>query len=635
MSSNPSSHLLNGSSTDPVSILSDIIVWMKYARFRRDLGRRETWDEIIERNKDMHKRRFPQHTQMIDMYFDNYVKTKKVLPSMRSLQFAGPAAERHNSRIFNCAYLPVDSVESFSEVMFLLLGGTGVGYSVQKRHTTKLPPVVQASFFHPKLFVVPDSIEGWADAVKFLLMGYVGDEIYYPEFDFSKIREKGMELITAGGRAPGPEPLIACIDLIRGVLKSTTPGSRLTPLQAHDIMCFIGDAVLSGGIRRAALISGFDIDDEEMLTCKRGDWWVDNPQRARANNSVILDRSETTREQFYEVWERIRESGCGEPGFYWTNDKDWFTNPCCEISLQPYQFCNLTEINASNIENKADFVDRALAANFIGTLQASYTDFSYLRPKWKETTESEALTGIGITGIASNRIQELSINLRGAAEIMGPANRFFSSLFGIKQAARLTCVKPAGTTSLTLGTSSGIHAWHSRFYIRRIRVNKNEAIYSYIRDFHPEMIEDCLFGPEHTAVISVPQKAPLGSVLREEESATELLGRVRQFSLEWVRPGSLSGSNTNNVSATITIRDGEWDEVRDWMWENRFDYNGLSVLPFDGGSYSQAPFEEISEERYQDTVAHIHRIDLSMVREEQDNTDLQHELACNGGACEI
>jgi len=343
-------------------------------------------------------------------------------------------------------------------------------------------------------------------------------------------------------------------------------------------------------------------------------------------------RHRVTKAFFMDLWARVEASGAGEPGFYFSNDKDWGTNPCCEIGLRPYQFCNLTEINVSNVDSQEEYEARAKAASFIGTLQASYTDFHYLRDIWQKNTEKDALVGVSMTGIASGAV--LKLDMKAAAKVVKEENKRVAKLIGIKAAARTTCVKPAGTTSLTLGTSSGIHAWHNDHYIRRLRVGKNESIYTHLAIYHPELLEDEYFRPHDTAVISVPQKAPIAAITRNE-NAMDLLNRVKKISGEWVRHGHRKGQNTHNVSATITIKDGKWDEVGEWMWENRDVYNGLSVLPYDGGTYVQAPFEDCTEEQYNQLVATLTEIDLKKVVELEDNTNLKGEVACSAGSCEV
>lgn len=786
---------------EAVNILSDITVHMKYARYREDLKRRETWEEIVDRNKAMHIKKFPFLEEEIENAY-KFVYDKKIVPSMRSAQFAGKPIEVNNSRVFNCSYLPINHPDAFSEAMFLLLGGTGVGFSVQKHHIDALPtikkPILKKG--RRKKYLIGDSIEGWADSVKMLIESYFygKQEI---DFDFRDIRLKGEKLITSGGKAPGPEPLRVALIKIKSVLENIIQErgeiTKIKPIEAHDIVCHIADAVLAGGIRRAALISGFSPDDYEMLEAKTGNWWESNPQRGRANNSVVFYRPEVTKEQFDHFWEIVKASGAGEPGIYWTNDpkKDTFTNPCltgdsiirvkdenvvfsetedvygegvsydiplkmlvdrvnsgekvqalsynektkelewkvitaaaltrkmtdvikiqlvngeelkctpdhkiftdnrgwveakdlteedelvfsvermegnknfklgkikkisvtenedvydltvkdnhnffangvcvhncAEISLSAFGFCNLTEINANDIENQEDLNNRARAAAFLGTLQASYTDFHYLRDIWRENAEKEALLGVSMTGIASGTTYDL--NLTEATEIVNEENERVAALIGINKAQRTTCVKPSGTTSLVLGTSSGIHAWHSPYYIRRIRVGKNESIYQYLSVMHPEIVEDEFFRPETQAVISIPVAAPKGATTREE-SVFNLLERSKRWNVEWVKPGHREGLNSHNVSVTISVKENEWEEVGKWMWENRYDYNGISVLPYDGGTYKQAPFEEITEEEYNKLITNIFAIDLTKVIENEDNTDLTGELACAGSSCEV
>ena len=611
-------------------ILSEITVHMKYAKYLPELQRRETWEELVTRNMEMHIRKYPHlETEIKDAY--TYVFAKKVLPSMRSMQFAGRSIELSPNRIYNCAYAPIDDYRVFGEIMFLLLGGTGVGYSVQKSHVEALPEIRKPNQNKTKRYLIPDSIEGWADAVKLLMKSYfTGGPVI--RFDFSDIRPKGARLITSGGKAPGAQPLRECLVKVQGILDGVEEGVKLSPIQVHDIVCHIADAVLAGGIRRAALISLFSADDEDMIACKSGNWWENNPQRGRANNSAVLVRHRITEEFFMDLWKRVELSGAGEPGIYLTNDKDWGTNPCCEIALRPFQFCNLCEINVSDIESQEDLNSRTAAASFIGTLQAGYTDFHYLRDIWKKTTEKDALIGVSMTGIGSGTV--LKFNMKEAALIAKQINKQIAAAIGIKIAARITTVKPAGTTSLTLGTSSGIHAWHNDYYIRRIRVGKNEAIYTYLQVYHPELIEDEYFRPHDTAVISIPQKAPEGAILRDE-SPIQLLERIKRVHLEWVKPGHITGMNTHNVSATVSVIEDEWDEIGSWMWKNKDHYNGLSVLPYNGGTYIQAPFEDITEEKYNEMMKSLTNIDLTKVVELDDNTNLKGEAACAGGACEI
>jgi len=611
-------------------ILSEITVYMKYAKYRPELQRRETWEELVTRNMEMHIKKYPQLEQEIR---DNYkfVYDKKVLPSMRSMQFAGKPIEMSPNRIYNCAFAPIDDWRIFSEIMFLLLGGTGVGYSVQKHHVEALPEIRKPNADKTRRFLIGDSIEGWADSISVLVKAYFfgGSK---PTFDFRDIRAKGARLITSGGKAPGPQPLKECLIKLEGILDAKKDGDKLSPIEVHDMVCHIADAVLAGGIRRAALISLFSANDEQMISCKSGEWWEKNPQRGRANNSAVLMRHKITKEYFLDLWKRIEASGAGEPGIYLSNDKDWGTNPCCEIALRPFQFCNLCEVNVSDVVDQTDLNARVKAASFIGTLQAGYTDFHYLRPIWQRTTEKDALIGVSMTGIGSGAV--LKMDMKEAAKVVKIENKRLAEVMNINPSARTTTVKPAGTTSLTLGTSSGIHAWHNDYYIRRVRVGKNEAIYSHLLLNHPELVEDEYFRPHDTAVIGIPQKAPSDAIFRTE-SPIQLLERVKKVHSEWIKPGHRTGNNSHNVSATISIREHEWDAVGQWMWENKEFYNGLSVLPYDGGTYIQAPFEDCTKEKYEELMKTLNEVDLSKVIEIEDNTDLSGEVACAGGACEV
>lgn len=611
-------------------ILSDITVYSKYAKYNQELSRRESWKEIVTRNKEMHIKKYPHMEDEINAMY-KLVYDRKVLPSMRSLQFGGKPIELSPNRVYNCAYLPIDDYRAFGETMFLLLGGTGVGYSVQKHHVEKLPEIRKPNPVKHRRFLIGDSIEGWADAIKVLMKSYFegGSSIL---FDFSDIRPKGAMLVTSGGKAPGPQPLKECIVKIQGILDTKNDGDKLTPIETHDIVCHIADAVLAGGIRRAALISLFSADDDDMIAAKSGPWWELNPQRGRANNSAVLLRNRVTKDFFMSLWDKIKASGAGEPGIYLNNDKDWGTNPCCEIALRPFQFCNLCEVNVSNIESQEDLNERVKAAAFVGTLQAGYTDFHYLRPVWQRTTEKEALIGVGITGVGSGKAQQY--DMQEAAEIVKQENERVANLIGINKAARTTTIKPSGTSSLVLGTSSGIHAWHNDYYIRRMRIGKNESLYTHLLINHPELIEDEYFRPHDTAVISVPQKAPDNSILRTE-SALDLLTRVKWFYTNWIKPGHRTGQNTHNISATVSIKDDEWESVGEWMWENKNCYNGLSVLPYSDHTYIQAPFEDITEEKYHQLMESLVNVDLTQVVELVDNTDLSGEIACGASGCEV
>jgi len=407
-------------------------------------------------------------------------------------------------------------------------------------------------------------------------------------------------------------------------------GSRLETWEVSDIACYIADAVLSGGIRRSAMIALFDINDEKMLSYKSGNWWELAPERARANISAVAVRGTTSKQEFDKLWTATRLSGAGEPGIFWTNDREWGTNPCAEIALKPRQMCNLTTINYSTVINKDDFVERVWAATVLGTIQASFTDFHYLSPEWQETCEEDALLGVSMTGIADNQVK---IDLKDMAELAKMVNAGVAEKLGINKSARITTIKPEGTASLILGTSSGVHARHAEYYIRRFRFKKNEAIAWYLMDKFPKLVVDDVMSSD-TVILELPQKAPEGSILRGEP-AINLLERVKDLHQNWIKPGHNEGANTHNVSCTVSIKPDEWETVGLWMWMNRDTYTGLSVLPFNDHTYVQAPFEDCTKEEYERRMLDVEDFDISLVTENEDETSLGDQVACAGGACEV
>lgn len=975
-------------SSNSIKVLSDITVYNKYARYLDDKQRRETWEEICNRYIGMMIKKYGTNEDVT--YWDNNadVETgvysnitskiinysyllydKDILMSMRAAQFSGIAIEKNHARIYNCSYLPVDHYKAFSEIMFLLLGGTGVGYSVQKHHIEQLPEIRKP--FKEQKFLVGDSIEGWADSIKALMGSYFGIRTTKPRFDYSDIREKGERLITAGGKAPGPDPLRVCHVNIESILNRKEDGQKLTSLEVHDIVCYIADCVLAGGIRRSALISFFSFDDKEVATCKYGNWWEKNPQRGRANNSAVILRSRIKEKEFFDFWQIIKDSNSGEPGIYFTNDPEVLSNPCCfssdaniltengykqigslegvkskfvnykgdvvdgevfcsgekevfkvkltnggsikctndhvfmlsdgrslplsditrldrlmpyykldntvndfvkygfiqgdgslgrlnserhlgleiyigekdldiaelfglgvgknyvrgfneileslgfssnqlperelptsintwsnldlrmflkglwsangsiiknnrisfkstcknlilqlkdilenlgissyyttnkpkevkfsngsylckesydlnitrydsviqfanligfvhkykqdalvelikskgpkirsvkslgvqkvydfslfddthwgvvegvvahncEISLRPFTFCNLNEINAgriimdsldkTNLEGlpwsaiRKDFLNKVQAVSFFATLQAGFTDFHYLRPVWQRNTEKDYLIGVSITGICNGDILELKKRfpdiLKEAANLVKQVNEEVSKEIGTIPAARTTTIKPSGNSSCVLGTSSGIHAWHSEYYIRNMQTAVGSDLYNYFVNNHPQLIKIMDYDP-NSAVIGIPIQAPNTAVLRENETALEMLERVKIFNTDWVHEGHRRGPNTNNVSATVNIKPDEWEEVGKWMWKNKNYFNGLAVLPYDGGTYKDAPYQECTKEQYEEKLQYLKNIDLTKISELIDNTDLSGEIACGPDGCEI
>ena len=616
---------------EDIKLLSDVVVYNKYAKYIPTLKRRETWEEIVTRYLAMMVAKYPLLLNEI-MANADYLYSKKVLPSMRAAQFASAAIEKNEARIYNCGYMPMNDYRAFSELMFLVLGGTGIGYSVQYHHIEELPEIQKP--LKESKFLIGDSIEGWADAVKQLMKSYFGMKKIKPRFDFTDIRAKGSRLVTAGGKAPGPEPLRICLTKIESLLNTKENGSKLTPLEVHRINCFIADAVLAGGIRRAALISLFSFDDIEMATCKHGSWWELYPELGRANNSSVILRNRVKKNEFDNLWKLTVASNSGEPGIYFTNDPNYGTNPCCEIALRPNTFCNLTEMNAGLIDTQKKLEEFARVAAFFGTLQAGFTDFHYLRSIWKTNTEKDALMGVGMTGIANGGV--LNLDLKEASKVVMNENGRVAKLIGINTAARTTTIKPSGSTSCVVGTSSGIHAWHSQYYIRNMQCAVGDDLYNYFHKHHPNLIKIMDFQP-NDAVIGIPMKSPNTAILRENETTLNLLDRVKHFNIEWVKSGHRRGPNTNNVSATISVRDGEWEEVGNWMWKEKNNFNGLAVLPYDGGSYADAPFIECTKAEYDKKVKYIKEnpIDLTMIIEENDNTDLAGEIACGPEGCEV
>jgi len=572
----------------------------------------------------MHLDKFPKLSSAIEKAFQG-VHDLKVMPSMRSMQFAGDAILKNNARLFNCSFSPINDTKVFSEALFLLLSGVGFGFSVQKRHVSQLPKIQQPR--EEGVYVAHDSIIGWADALNALMEAYFFGKVK-PIFDLTKIRPKGSYLVTTAAKAPGPEPLRAMLVLVEERLKQAV-GRQLTPLEVHDIVCIVSDSVLSGGIRRSALISLFDKDDEEMLRCKHGQWWDAHPYRARANNSAILDRATTKEEEFDYIYKMCKESGSGEPGFYWTNNLDWGTNPCVEIGLRPTQFCNLTTVNQSNIKDKKDFFSRIHAATLIGTIQASYTDFHYLRPCWKETTDLDALLGVSFTGIADGNGVVTSEWLREGAEFAKKINEEFAKKIGINPAARVTAVKPEGSASCVLSSSSGIHSRHSDYYLRRVRMNKDDALTKYLESVMPELVEDDVMSATGS-VVTIPQESPSNSITRHSETAMSLFERSMNYNKNWVDNGHRNGDNKHNVSVTISMKDEDWDLLKKPMWEQRNVYNGISLLPFSDANYQQMPFEDCTKQKYEELSKLVTKIDLTLVTEAEDNTERQEQLACTG-----
>lgn len=607
-------------------LLSDIVTNRTYAKYLSHIGRREIFEETINRNMNMFLDKFPKLSSDIVRAYKQ-VHDLKVMPSMRSMQFGGESIIKNNVKLFNCSFAAINNQRMFAESLYLLMCGTGFGFSVQKHHVEKLPMIRKPK--EEGRYVVADSIEGWAEALNVLMQSYFNGGLR-PIFDFSSIRAKGSRL-SNGATAPGHEPLKAMLEVVENKLKGAI-GRKLRPLEVYDIICMIADCVLSGGIRRAACICLFSKDDEEMLTSKQEQWWEKHPYRARSNNSVVLDRLFTTREDFDKVFDACIKSNSGEPGFSWTNNIEMGYNPCHEISLNSNQFCNLTSVNLTGIKNDKDLHNRIYTATLLGTMQAAFTDFPYLSESWKLQTEKEALLGVSFTGICDNPSLTAE-QLKTSAKTVLEVNEKYAKKIGINIAARTTCVKPEGTMSCVVGSASGIHARYSPHYLRRVRMNKTDALAKYLMATIPDLVEDDMFSPSGI-VVTIPQESPVGAITREDESADAMLNRVLFYNENWVKQGYRSGDNHHNVSCTINYKPEDIDSLRQRLWDSRYIYTGISLLPYDGGSYKQAPFEECSKEVFEEKSRLIKTINLAEVTEFEDTTKMMETIACGGGSCE-
>lgn len=597
-----------------IKALQEYTYCSKYARYNKEAKRRETWNEACDRVMNMHLKRYPQASEHIHWAFD-LVKQKKVLGSARAMQFGGEPIERKNERLFNCCSSYCDRAKFFQETMFLLLCGCGTGFSVQKHHVNKL------SNFHnnigklgKKIFIIPDSIEGWADALGILIACYINHpeylnwKGYIPEFNYSLIRQKGSSLSSGVGKAPGPEPLRNSLEKIRTLLDETSQKfEKLRPIDAYDIVMHASDAVLSGGIRRSATLCMFSLDDLEMMNAKTGNWFIENPQRGRSNNSVVLLRNETSDNDFKKIIGSVKEFG--EPGFIWVDDLESLYNPCVEINYIAYDeignsgwcFCNLCEINGKKTKTKEDFENAAKAGAIIGTLQAGYTDFHYLGDVTKKIADREALLGVSITGIMDNPSILLDPKIqRTVAKLVLDTNEWMAKLIDINPCARGTCVKPAGTSSSVLGCASGIHLHHAKIYFRLVQGNAMESPLQYFKLHNPLAVEKSVWSANGTdEVIRFCVEVPDGAKIKNDLSAIEMLKNVKLTQQNWVEYGTrkekcVRPGLRHNVSNTINVKLEEWDEVSDFIYDNRKHFAGVSLLPVSGDKdYPQAPFTAV------------------------------------------
>ena len=596
----------------------------KYARWIPEKKRRETWAEAVDRVKQMMLDKYSSHEDVledIEWAYEKMLK-KQILGSQRALQFGGSPIFKHNARIYNCITSFADRVRFFQECMYLLLCGCGTGFSVQKHHMDKLPLLIKNKN-GTKKFVIPDSIEGWSDAVGVLVSSYFSQSDLFPEynsknitFDYSEIRPAGSVLKSSGGKAPGPEPLKNALSNIKKLLDKALIDlefchksiRRLTPIQAYDIVMHAADAVISGGVRRSATICLFSPDDEEMAKAKTGNWFIENPQRGRSNNSALLLRDKTTKKQFSELMSSVKDFG--EPGFVWSDSTELIVNPCVEIGMWPvdettgksgWQACNLSTVNCSKIKTEEDFYDACKAASIIGTLQAGFDTFEYLGETSENIIRREALLGVSMTGMMESPDICLDpATQKKGASIVKKVNASLAKKIGVNQAARTTCIKPEGTSSCILGTSSGIHPHHAKRYIRRVQANKMEPIYNYFKEINPRACDESVWSNNDSDdVVGFCVEVPAGSKTKNQVGAMDLLNYVKSTQQSWVIPGTNKKLCTqpwlvHNVSNTINVKPDEWDEVESYIYKNRKYFCGISLLPITGDKdYPQAPFTTI------------------------------------------
>lgn len=678
--------------------LEDYIAVSRYARYDAAKRRRETWGEAVARVRDMHLGHYADASlrevtaaalqageieadiiakigslsSLHDAVHQAFtaVEAKRVLPSMRSLQFGGEAILQKHTRIYNCAFLHIDRLEAFRESLYLLLCGCGVGFSVQTQHIAKLPTLAPRSAPDTPAtpWLIEDTIEGWADALHALMEAAVAGRRV--AFDYSDIRPAGAPLRTSGGKAPGPEPLMHTLKHVEAILNGAA-GRQLKSIEAYDCLMWAAKAVLSGGIRRSATICLFSADDEAMCQAKTGNWFKTHPQRSASNNSAVIVRSQATRAQFDHLFEAQKQFG--EPGFYFVEDAEYGANPCVEIGLNPklkltreaiaqlrklghngglcegatlsgVQFCNLTTLSAAAAETPARFYELCAQAALIGTLQAGYTDFDYLSPVSRLITEREALLGVSICGVLDR--PEVLLNpevLRTGAEVVKAVNLVVARAIGIHPAARTTCVKPEGTASLLLGTSSGLHPHHAVRYFRRVQSNTLDPVFNHFKKANPHMVETSVYDPHgRTEVITFPVEGPEFGIYRDDIDAATHLDYIRQVQVNWVQAGRRHEDHSpglhHNVSCTVTVRPDEWDLVADRIWQHRDSFTGVALLQEAGDkAYAQAPREAVAST---DDVRRWNQLQYQPVRytelvEDEDITELKHVIACAGGSCDL
>ena len=615
----------------------------RYARWKEEEGRRETWEETVSRYFDF------MSDHLLDNFdyelpddirerIENRVLNLDIMPSMRALMTAGVALERCNVAGYNCSYLPVDNPRSFDECLYILMCGTGVGFSVETKYTAQLPIVNEALHESDTVVVVSDSKEGWAKGYKELISLLYSGQI--PKWDLSRLRPAGARLKTFGGRSSGPDPLDDLFQFTVDIFRKSA-GRRLKSIECHDIMCKIGSVVVVGGVRRSALISLSDLEDQEMSLAKSGEWWNDEGQRALANNSVCYQDTPPVG-IFMREWLNLYNSKSGERGIFSRDASvrqaekngrrdsrhEFGTNPCSEIILRPYQFCNLTEVVVRADDDIERLAKKVEDATILGTIQSTLTEFKYLRKVWQNNTEEERLLGVSLTGILDNPKLGKADDLKRLRQQAVDTNLGLAEQLGIPQSTAITCVKPSGTVSQLVDSASGIHARHSAYYIRTVRGDKKDPLSQFLID-QGIPHEDDLMQPENTVVFSFPMKSPTKAVLREDLSAITQLENWKNYQEHWCE---------HKPSVTISVKEDEWFEVGSWVYNNFKDVAGVSFLPHSDHTYKQAPYQDITKEEYDTLSKKMPRnVDWTLLSnyEREDNTTGTQELACSAGACEI
>ena len=634
-------------STATMTPYQEYIGKSRYSRYLDDKGRREHWPETVNRYFDfMTKHLQDKHNYPLSNALRNQLQSAvtnlEVVPSMRSIMTAGDALERQNVAGYNCSYLPIDDPKAFDEAMYILLCGTGVGFSVEQKYVSKLPEIPTELYNSGTVINVKDSKEGWAKALRQVIALLYAGEI--PKWDVSSVRPAGARLKTFGGRASGPQPLVELFKYVVSKFKGAV-GRKLTSLEAHDILCKVGEVVVVGGVRRSAMISLSDLSDDRMAHAKAGNWWDGNGQRALANNSAIYEVKPDVG-KFMREWSSIYESHSGERGIFnrYASElqaaksgrrelgKEWGTNPCSEIILRPYQFCNLSSVIVRSDDSVDTLRNKVRLATILGTFQSTMTNFPYLRKVWQTNTEEERLLGVSMTGILDNALLNdpdcpaLPLLLEELKNVAIDTNAEFADFIGINRSAAITAIKPEGTVSQLTGTASGIHPQHSQYFIRRVRSDNKDPLTDFLKS-QGFPSESCVMKPDSTTIFSFPMRVEKGALLREDLNAIKHLRLWLLFQRYYCE---------HKPSVTISVTETEWPEVGAWVWNNFDEITGVSFLPMDGGTYRQAPYESMTEAEYHDMVANMPAgIDWDKLVEGTDNVEGAQTLACTAGACEI